>query len=243
MDALDRIAPPADGLLAQVDDTLVRCGAPPEHPIWVLLRRVGALPGEAVTAIVALRPGSAEAAAAEVRVLAGEYVRVRAGVGEAPEWTGAAAQAYAARWRDLGRHLVGGAERLGTGAEHLGAGAEPDEASMAGRLAATAGYLTDVGDWMRTARDAMAGELASVLSSAEAVWLRTPTAGGPDGAPSLDAIATSATVGARVLSAAAGAVDRGRLVHERWASRLGELPYRASVQEHPTFGGTTSVPL
>ena len=45
MDALARLAPVARPLLRDVDDALATLGAPPEHPVWALLRRVGATPG------------------------------------------------------------------------------------------------------------------------------------------------------------------------------------------------------
>ncbi len=222
MDALDRVEAPARDLVARVDDTLAASGAPAGHRIWPLLRRVGALVGDAVAAIVALAPDPLRGCAADLRQLAGEHVRLRATAGEPGNWTGAAAEAYADRWRDLGGFL--------------GGSAEPGEESLAGRLAATAGYLDDVADWMTAARLALAEALAAALCSAEAVALRSPAAA--------ERSVAAATIGAHVLAVAAGECDRGQAVHDRWAGRLDELPYRAAASSVVRAqGGTTTVSL
>src|SRR5439155_7921923 len=129
-----------------VDDTLVASGAPPDHPLWTALRRVGALPGEAVDAIVALRAEPLSGSAAGLHALAEEYTREAAQTADAQGWTGTAAQAYGARRRDL--------------ADHLGA--------AAGRLTDTGRYLAEVAAWTGTARREVAHALAEVLGSAEA---------------------------------------------------------------------------
>ena len=43
MDLLDRVYPVAARLLDQVDASLAAAGAPADHPIWPLLRQLGAL--------------------------------------------------------------------------------------------------------------------------------------------------------------------------------------------------------
>jgi hypothetical protein len=53
MDPFDRLAGPAGDLRRRVGESLAAGGAPEGHPIWPLLRRLRALPGEA---LAALRP-------------------------------------------------------------------------------------------------------------------------------------------------------------------------------------------
>ena len=215
MDALDRLLTPGRDLLARVDDTLVACGAPADHPLWTLLRRVGALPGDAVEAIAALQPQPLTAAADVAHGLTDAYA---APVADPGEWTGTAAQAYAARWQDLSAYL--------------------GNPGVTGRLVDTARYLAEVADWIRTARRDLAGALAEALCSAEAVRLRL-TADDPPAAR----VAAAAAIGARVLDAVASAYDDGRALCDRWAGRLDELPYRPAASVGATsVGGTTTVP-
>ena len=54
MDVLDRIHPAASALLDRIDATLIAAGAPPDHPVLPLLRRVGALPGDVVAQLAAV---------------------------------------------------------------------------------------------------------------------------------------------------------------------------------------------
>ena len=168
MDLLDRVTGPAADLLARVDDGLLAEGAPAGHPIWPLLRRAGALPGDAVAGIAALRLEPVRGSAAELRQLAGEYTGRAVDV--PADWTGTAATAYAARAADLSGYLR----------------------DSAGRLTATAEYLDDVADWMVWARGTLAEALAVVLGSAEAVLLHGPApdraAGATIGVHVLDAV-------------------------------------------------------
>jgi hypothetical protein len=216
MDALDRVAGPARDLLRRVDGSLLASGAPAEHRIWPLLRRVGALPGDVLAAVGGLAPEPVRRTAGELRRLAGEYGARQREIAVPVAWRGAAAEAYAARWADLGAHLATG----------------PAAESLAGRLSATAEYLDDVADWMGSARATLAEALAVVLGSAEAVALHAR----PDAT-------AAAAVGARVLDAAATAHDEGLEVHARWAGRLDELPYRPATTAAQRPGGTTSVSL
>jgi hypothetical protein len=230
MDALERILGPARGgaardLLARVDGALISGGAPAEHPIWPLLRRAGALPGEAAEWVAALRPEVLDSSAAELHTLAEEYSRRHGAVGESPEWTGAAADAFGARWAQLGAYL--------------GATTAPRESSLAGRMAATAAYLDDLAAWARSARDTLAGELATVLGSAEAVRLRAAAPPG-EGLPSGDVRAAAAAIGVRILGVAADAYDAGVRLPERWGADLGELTYHPVVETGVPGRGTAT---
>src|SRR5204863_209632 len=128
----------------------------------------GALPGDAVAGIAALRLEPVRGSAAELRQLAGEYTGRAVDV--PADWTGTAATAYAARAADLSGYLR----------------------DSAGRLTATAEYLDDVADWMVWARGTLAEALAVVLGSAEAVLLHGPApdraAGATIGAHVLDPV-------------------------------------------------------
>jgi hypothetical protein len=207
MDLLDRVHPVAGPLLAKVDATLVAGGAPAGHPIWPLLRRLGALPGESVAHLVAVAPDGITPAGDDLHQHADGY---RHRVDEVPMpagWRGPAADAYAASWSALAAHL---------------AGSGPD--TLAGRLADTAGYLDDVAAWLTRARRAVAGSVAECLGSAEAVTLHS---GPGDPGPSPSAVtAAAATIGAHLLATLVEVLDDGRALHDRWTGRLDEVSYR-----------------
>jgi hypothetical protein len=145
MDALDRLAGPAQELLSRVDTTLARAGAPSDHPLWPLLRQLRVLPGDAVATVAALKPAPLSAAGLALRTLSRQYAQPRV---TPPSWTGPAAEAFTARWASLSAHV-----------EH----------GLAGRLAETACYAEEVADWVSRTRLAVARTLAVVLTSAEAV--------------------------------------------------------------------------
>jgi hypothetical protein len=213
MDTLAWVEEPGRDLLARVDAVLAASGAPADHPIWPLLRRVGALPGDVLEAYCALAPDRLVAAGERVRVRAETYAEERADLAAAvgaTDWTGPAASAFEQRWAALG--------------EHLGGAAAPDAPSLAGRLAATASYVDDVAAWMRGAREDLAHEVATALGSQEAVRLRVDSPGGNGPA------ASAATIGAAVLAVADRQSGAAEEVAERWAGRLAELPFRPSVQ-------------
>lgn len=226
MDLLDRVRPAAGDLLDRVDATLLSAGAPDDHPIWPLLRRLGALPGEVVGQLAGVTPDAPQAAAASLRDRADRYGSGLASVPALAAWRGPAADGFAARWSTLAGHLAG------------------DEATMAGRLVDTARFLDDVADWLVRARRELAGVLAECLGSAEAATLRTapaiglhPLPGGPaGGAPGTarDAVAAAAGIGAHLLAAVADIVDDGQRTLDAWADRLDELRYPAAS------GGTTA---
>jgi hypothetical protein len=227
MDTLAWVAEPGRDLLARVDAVLAALGAPADHPIWPLLRRVGALPGDVLDAYCALAPDRLVAAGEGVRVRAETYAEERADLAAAvaaTDWTGTAASAFEQRWATLG--------------EHLGGAAAPDAPSLAGRLAATASYVDDVAAWMRGAREDLAHEVATALGSQEAVRLRVDSPGGNGPA------ASAAAIGVAVLAVADRQSGAAEEVAERWAGRLAELPFRPLAQ---SGGGpadrSTNVPL
>jgi hypothetical protein len=185
-DALDHLAGPAAELLARVDDVLARFGAAASDPVWMLLRRVRALPGEAVTALVpSLSPAPVAAAAATVRERAGPYADARAALAVPVDWEGPAGEAFTAH-----------AERL---AGDLGQAA--DELAATGRLA------DEVADWIARTRSRLAAVLADALGSTEAVSVVLGLA---------DAPRSAAAIATRVLAAIDEAVADGEsLLHRR----------------------------
>jgi len=228
MDTLAWVAEPGRDLLARVDAVLAASGAPADHPIWPLLRRVGALPGDVLEAYCGFAPDRLVAAGERVRVRAETYAEERADLAAAvaaTDWTGTAASAFEQRWAALG--------------EHLGGAAAPDAPSLAGRLAATASYVDDVAAWMRDARDDLAHEVATALGSQEAVRLRVDSPGGNGSAVS------AATIGVAVLAVADRQSGAAEEVAERWAGRLAELPFRPFAQSSGggRADGTTNIPL
>jgi hypothetical protein len=203
MDLLDRVYPVARELLDRVDATLVAGGAPADHPVLPLLRRLGALPGEVVGHLAGMAPDGLAGAGDALRRQAHGYRERVDAVPMPAAWRGPAAEAFGAAWSGLSAHL---------------AAQGPD--TLAGRLDDTAGYLDEVAAWLARARRAVAGRVAECLSSAEAVTLRSH----PDTVPGT--VAAAATIGAHLLSAAAEVLDDGQAVHDRWAGRLTELVYR-----------------
>jgi hypothetical protein len=227
MDLLDRVEAPGRDLLARVDDILLAGGAPPDHQIWGLLRQFGALPRDVFEAFCAMRPEPLESAGAAVRRQAETCAEERADLDAAvaaTHWEGGAADEFAARWRAHG--------------EHLGDRPDPDAATMAGRLAATAGYADEVAGWFRDARRAIAGTTAEVLGSLEAVRVRN-LAGPPDA----QTVGAAATIGAILLEAAAHHVRLAEQLDERWAGRLSDLPLRHTAEPvgPRRSGGSTTV--
>jgi hypothetical protein len=189
-------------MLDQVDATLVSAGAPAGHPIWPLLRRLGALPGELVADLAGITPdGLTEVSDALHRQADGYRHRADA-VPMPAAWAGPAADAFAAAWTGLSGHLAG-------------AGSD----TLAGRLADTAGYLDDVKAWLSRGRRALAGTVAECLGSGEAVTLRS-------GSSATVTAEAAATIGAHVLQTSGEVLDDGRALHDRWTGRLGELTYR-----------------
>jgi len=226
MDVLDRIAGPGRDLLSRVDSVLSAGGAPADHPVWPLMRRVGALPGDVLAAFCALAPEQVTAAGHAVRGRAEAYVEERADLAAAvaaTTWEGDSAAAFSQRWAALGGHL--------------GGEVAPDAPGLAGRLAATAGYLDDVAAWMRSARRDLAHEVATALGSMEAVRVCAPATGGP--ARPDRAGPAAATIGAVVLAVADRQAGAAEEVLERWAGRLTDLPFQPSSDPVGRTGTTT----
>jgi hypothetical protein len=201
MDLLDRVYPVAQGLLDRVDATLVAGGAPADHPIWPLLRRLGALPGELVAQVTGVGVDGLTGAGDALRQQASGYRHRADEVPMPAAWRGPAADAFGAGWSGLSGHLAGG----------------PD--TLAGRLDDTASYLDEVAAWLTRARRSLAGTVAECLGSAEAVTLRSV----PDTVPST--VLAAATIGVHLLTTAADVLDDGQAVHDRWDGRLTELVY------------------
>jgi len=221
MDALARIEPVARPLLREVDDVLSTLGAPVRHPVWSLLRRVGATPADAVAHFAELA-GTAEGvstpdqttgalrdAAGALREQADGYAATA--IPAATAWEGGASDAYRVRAAALDGHLRGGD-------------------GMAGRLIATASYVDEIAGWQQRSRDLLARTLAGVLTSAQAVTLR---AGSP-GPVAPAAVGAAADIGAAILIAVDGALEAANDLGPRWEQRLAELPYRAPVEVGPT---------
>lgn len=228
MDALDRLAAPAADLLARVDTTLARAGAPDGHPVWPLLRRLGALPGEAVGAFTVASAAPLAATGSVLRRLTQAYAQASATMPAVADWHGAGAESFAAQWEALRSHL----------------GEE-----LAGRMHATVSYLEDIEDWTREARAGLARAIASALVSAQAVLLRTAVVP-PEGDPSAwlivprDLGLAAADIAADVLGALLDAYDAGAALLGEWAPRLGEVPYRAPGGTAPVgLDATTEVTL
>jgi hypothetical protein len=217
MDALDRLAGPAADLLARVDATLAAGGAEPDHPVWPLLRRLGALPGDAAGAVSALRPGPLATAASAVRPLARAYADTAADLRRAVSWSGPAAEAYAASAEALAEH--------GGGVEGLPA-----------RLRNAGDYAAALCGWMAETRRELARALADALGSAQAVALHATDPAGP---PHPEAVAAAADIAARVLSAVAAAYEHADRLRDEWSDRLPELPFRPPGPLGPTGDITT----
>src|SRR5262245_16978687 len=135
MDLLARLAAPGQDLLGRVDRALLAGGAPADHEIWPLLRRVGALPGDLVGHLWAGAPDALRPAGDPLRSLVHSYVDGVELMPGTAGWRGDAAEAFGAQWRALAVHLADG----------------PD--SMAARLDDTASYVDDVADWLARTRD------------------------------------------------------------------------------------------
>lgn len=159
MDALARLQPGTAGLLDRVDDTLARWGAPDGHPVWSLLRRTGALPGDAVAGLAAWPVQHWTEQADELRGQAEAVLRTAGGLAALPGWEGRAGEAFAGSLHASRREAAQLAARLGADAEHR------DELAR---------IVTD--GRLRVAR-----VLARVTSSTEAVALVTGCR--PDGRP------------------------------------------------------------
>ncbi|MFC0526724.1 hypothetical protein [Phytohabitans kaempferiae] len=210
MDALDQLAGSATALLDRVDAALTTTGAPGGHPIWPLLRRLGALPGAATSTIAGLRPAPLAAAGPSLRSLIQMYEQRSETIADSGSWEGAGAEVFAAHRAALSAHL----------------------GEMAGKVAATEGYSAAVAEWIEESRDGLARELAAVLGSREAVTVTVDPIGVP-------AAVAAAEIGARVLEAVDAACERAEALLRRWSGDLAELPYQPPDTGPVAFGRTT----
>jgi hypothetical protein len=211
MDPFDQLAGPAHELLSRVDTILTRAGAPDDHPLWPLLRGLRALPGDLVTAVAALEPAPLSAAGSALRTISRRYAQPSA----PPEWRGAAAETFTARWASLSAHV---------------------EQSLAGRLADTAAYVDAVVDWVSRTRLAVARTLAVVLSSGEAVAVAVGS-----GAHPAEVARAAADIAARVLRTIADAYAEADELMAAWSERLGELPLTPPAALPAASPGTGSI--
>ncbi|BCY05201.1 hypothetical protein [Actinoplanes sp. L3-i22] len=160
MDRLDHLLTAAEPLLSRVDQVLSAVGAPEGHEVWPELRRVRLLPGDAARAVAALHPAAVADAAPELRAQAQACTDTADTLPLATGWTGDAANAYESARRRAAEQLT----------------AAPD--SLSRRMTATADLADALTDWMTRTRGDLAGALAGVLISAEALTL-TAGAGFP----------------------------------------------------------------
>jgi uncharacterized protein YukE len=196
MDLLDRIYPVAGDLLARVDQALLTLGAPPNHPVWSVMRTVGATPSDAVTHLMSLDATQLTDAAQSVTASMSEWHDIVAGLPRSIDSQGVAAEAYANAWPGIAAHLD----------------------DLAGGLDDASAFLRATADWIARSRRSLAGTLASCLGSREAVTLRSATMTGIDHS----SILAAADIGAQVLAMVAHCLDDGWQVRDRFTSILAE---------------------
>ncbi|GAA0524157.1 hypothetical protein GCM10010172_00700 [Paractinoplanes ferrugineus] len=177
MDRLDEVLSACVPLLDRVDDLLETAGAPEGHEVWRELRRVRLLPGDAARAVAGLRPAAFDDAVDELRAEARTCAEAAIDLPAAGDWTGDAADAYETARRRVADRLSG------------------DDESLDERLEATADLAQALTDWMTKSRSDLAGTLAEMLSSGEALTL----AAGLGSPPTVAETGAAATVAAQVL--------------------------------------------
>lgn len=187
MDTLDHVMDTAGPLLRRVDEVLSGVGAPWNHAVWTEMRRVRLLPGDAAQAVAALRAADLADAAPELRADARGYAGVADALPPAGAWSGDAAEAYDAARRRSALHLSGGPDSL-------------DE-----RLEATADLADALVEWIAQSRAGLAGTLAAVLGSAQALTLSAATTIDP---AATGEVAAAADVGRLVLQTVADIYDQ-----------------------------------
>lgn len=221
MDALAQLAPVAAPLLRDVDTALATLGAPPDHPVWPALGRVGTTPADLVAFAVDLEPSRLHAAASALRDQADAYQQAAIPV-DAP-WEGETARHYAAAATAVRDHLQGAGESLAT------------------RLRAQASYVDRLAAWQQALRDGLARALARVLTSSQAVTLRSQAVRPTDGGRLRAVVVAAADVAVVLLGVAEDAAAAGHDV-VRSSRELTELPYRAQLPTDPlAHSGTISL--
>jgi len=196
-DLLDRVYPTAADLLGRVDRALLTLGAPASHPIWTVMRPVGATPSDAVEHFVTLDTGPLLDAAGSVKSATSEWNDIVAGLPRTIQSEGIAAEAYANALPGMVAHLD----------------------DLTGGLDDTAAFLLAVAEWIARSRRSLAGTLASCLGSREAVTLRSGTSGGID--PAM--VVAAADIGAQVLAMVSHCLDDGWQVRDRYTAVLAEM--------------------
>lgn len=196
IDLLDRVYPAAAGLLGRVDRALLTLGAPASHPIWTVMRTVGAMPSDAVDHFVTLDPARLLAAAQSVNSSTSDWNDIVASLPRTIESAGIAAEAYANAWPGIAAHV-----------DDLTAGLDDGAA-----------FLRATAEWIARSRRSLAGTLASCLDSREAVRLRSGAVGGID----LPMIVAAADIGAQVLAMTSHCLDDGWQVRDRYTAVLAE---------------------
>ncbi|HZD99885.1 MAG TPA: WXG100 family type VII secretion target [Micromonosporaceae bacterium] len=196
MDLLDRVYPVASDLLARVDQALLTLGAPPNHPIWTVMRTVGATPSDAAAHLMGLDAEQLTDAAQSVTASMSEWHDIVAGLPRSIDSQGVAAEAYINAWPGIAAHLD----------------------DLAGGLDEASAFLRATADWIARSRRSLAGTLASCLGSREALTLRSAAMTGTDHAT----IVAAADIGAQVLAMVAHCLDDGWQVRDRYASILAE---------------------
>ncbi|MEV0454737.1 hypothetical protein [Catellatospora methionotrophica] len=142
MDALTHLHHSTSGLLARVDGCLVRWGAPEGHPVWALLRRTGALPGDAVAGLIGWPVAPWLEQKDRLRLQLSEVEEIGEQLGRVPAWDGRAGDAFAASRDRVSREFEQWAERLRadvTFHEELVTALGDGRARVARRLAQVAG--------------------------------------------------------------------------------------------------------
>ncbi|MBX6749805.1 MAG: hypothetical protein IRY85_09050 [Micromonosporaceae bacterium] len=218
MDALAQLAPVAAPLLRDVDTALLTLGAPPTHPVWQALGRVGATPADVVAFVADLEPSRLRAAAEALRAQATAYEQAPLPL-DAP-WEGETARYYRAAAASVHEHLAG------------------DGPSLASRLRAQASYVDSWAEWQQALRDSLARVLAQAMTSSQAVILRSQMVrpAEVDGLPA--AVHAAADIAVVLLGVAEDAAAAGRDVIQA-AQGLDELPYRPSLPSDPLTGSAT----
>ncbi|MGH3714502.1 MAG: hypothetical protein ACRDT4_13725 [Micromonosporaceae bacterium] len=232
-DSLPMLATEAGELLRRVDLVIDQLGVPDGHPLTRHLRTLRARPGEVLRMLLATPPGQLMDAVTRLRQLATSYhdelvAPLDRAAGELG-WSGAGYDAFAAHWSTTMHDLAGD-----DGAE-----------SLSGKLRASADFVESVAGWFSQTRQALAGALAEVLSSREAVIIkgcdelagdpaalrrayvtgeladapRVVTAAANIGAVTLGSVASWYETGMETYVAGADGVPAGG-----WAAKLAPLP-------------------
>ena len=202
MDLLDRVAGPGLDLLGRVDAALVAGGAPAGDPVWALLRRAGALPGDLVEHLIDAGGDELASAAEQIHADARALDRENDAIPGTAGWRGGAAESFAGQWSAA----LGQTDRI------------------VQRLTASADFAADVAAWVSGTRRQVAGAIAECLASREAATVRLAWP-----VPDADTSAAAAAIAAHVLSVVVDAAEAGEALRQRWAGHLDEVQYQPAA--------------